>query len=129
MQKSGGIIALIGGIFGTIAALITLFAGGMMAGLEGMSAALNDSAADHSGSIAVAVFGILGLFASFATIIFGAICMAARSRVPGVFLIIFSIVGMISGGTFVAVCMILTFVGGLLAVIGFKATQEPVPEK
>ena len=40
MQKSGGIIALIGGIFGTIAAVLTLMAGGLAgvgdAMLEGM---------------------------------------------------------------------------------------------
>ena len=34
MQKAGGIIALIAGIFGFIAAIITLLAGGLVAGIE-----------------------------------------------------------------------------------------------
>ena len=41
MQKPGGIIALIGGIFGTLAAIFTLMAGGLVAGLEGASASSN----------------------------------------------------------------------------------------
>ncbi len=36
MRKAGGIIALIAGIFGTIAAIFTLMAGGFVAGLEGV---------------------------------------------------------------------------------------------
>ena len=41
MKKS--IVALIGGIFGTIAAVVTLFAGGLVAGLEGASPQWKDS--------------------------------------------------------------------------------------
>ena len=120
MQKSGGIIALIGGIFGTFAALFTLLTGGLVAGLEGASAALGDTAVDASASSQIAEFGIMGLLFAFITIILGAICMNAKSRIPGLILIGCSIAGAITGGTFVAVCMALTLVGGILATIGVK---------
>ena len=61
MKKPGGIIALIGGIFGTIAAIVTLFAGGLVAGLEGASAAIDGSAVDNAASSQIASFAILGL--------------------------------------------------------------------
>ena len=124
MKKAGGIIALIGGIFGTIAAIVTLMAGGLVAGLEGASAALEGGAADTSASTEIATFAILGLGASFVTIILGAISIGASSRKPGILLILCAVIGAITGGTLVAVCMILTLAGGVVAVIGTK----PVPK-
>jgi hypothetical protein len=122
VKKSGGIVALIGGIFGTIAAIVTLFAGGLVAGLEGASAALNETAVDNAASSQIATFAILGLIASFSTIILGAISMGSKSRLPGFLLIACAIIGAITGGTLVAVCMVLTLVGGILATIGTKKT-------
>jgi|TARA_B110000008_G_C16608705_1_gene419558 hypothetical protein len=124
MQKPGGIIALIGGIFGTIAALFTLLAGGFVAGLEGASASLSDTAVDTTASTQIAGFGAMGLLFSFLTIIFAAIAMNAKSKVPGLILIVCAIIGAVTGGTFVAVCMVLTLAGGILATIGAK----PVPK-
>lgn len=122
MKKPGGIIALIGGVFGTIAAVVTLFMGGLVAGLEGASASLNQTAVDNSASSAIAGFAILGLVASFATIILGAISISAKTRRAGYLLIACSIIGAVTGGTLVAVCMVLTLVGGILATIGTKNT-------
>ena len=122
MKKPGGIIAIIGGIFGTIAAIVTLFAGGLVAGLEGASAAMDGSAVDNAASSQIASFAILGLIASFMTIILGAISMGVKSRMPGFLLIACAIIGAITGGTLVAVCMALTLAGGILATIGTKKT-------
>lgn len=122
MKKPGGIIALIGGIFGTIAAVVTLFAGGLVAGLEGASAAIEGGAVDNAASSQIASLAILGLIASFMTIILGAISMGAKSRIPGFLLIACAIIGAITGGTLVAVCMALTLAGGILATIGTKKT-------
>lgn len=126
MQKSGGIIALIGGIFGTIAAIFTLFVGGVTAGLEGASAALSDTAVDTSASSQIAEFAMLGLVFSFLTIIFSVIAMNAKGKIPGLILMVCAVVGAITGGTFVAVCMVLTLIGGLLATLG---TKKSVPEQ
>ena len=46
--------------------------------------------------------------------------MNAKSKKPGLILILCAVVGAITGGTFVAVCMVLTLAGGVLATIGAK---------
>jgi hypothetical protein len=120
MQKAGGIVALIGGIFGTLAAIFTLMAGGLVAGLEGAKSGLDGSALDTTASSQIAGFGVMGLIFAFATIILGAVAMGAKSRKPGIALIVCAIGGAITGGTFVAVCMVLTLAGGVLAMIGVK---------
>ncbi len=112
MKKAGGIIALISGIFGTIAALVTLFLGGVGTAVEA-GAGIGDT-----GSSAVLAFGFGGLIFSFLTIILAAVTMGAKGRIPGILLIVCSIAGAILGGTFVAVCMVLAFVGGILALFG-----------
>ena len=118
MQKAGGIIALIAGILGFIAAIVTLMAGGLVAGLE------NVSDSDNSASSQIGAFGLLGILFSFLTIIFGAIAMGTKTRIVGYLLIVCSIVGAISGGTLVAVCMALALAGGIVATIGVKANKN-----
>ena len=61
MKKSGGIIAFISGILGTGAALFTLMAGGLVAGLEGASVSLSDTAVDNSASSQNASYALLGV--------------------------------------------------------------------
>ncbi len=124
MKKSGGIITLVAGILGTIAALFTLLAGGMVAGLEGASASLGNTAVDNSASSQIGTFALLGLLASFITIILGAISMGAKTKKPSIAVMICAIVGAITGGTFVAVCMVLALIGGLLAFLGTKPIKE-----
>lgn len=111
MKKAGGIIALIAGIFGVIAAIATLAMGGLA------------SAFEASGSGTVVGLGWGGIAFSFLVIIFGAITISAKSKVVGILLMVFSIAGIILGGTFVAIFMVLSLVGGLLAVIGTKKPQ------
>lgn len=60
MKKSGGIIILVAEILGTIAALFTLLEGGMVAGLEGASASLGNTAVDNSASTQIGTFALLG---------------------------------------------------------------------
>jgi len=112
MKKAGGIIALIAGIFGIIAAVVTMFIGGVGAAFGG------------EGAETVIGLGWGGILFSFLTIIFGAIAMNAKSKVPSILLIICAILGIIIGGTFVAVFMVLALVGGILAVLGTKKDVE-----
>lgn len=112
MKKAGGIIALIAGIFGIIAAVVTMFIGGVGAAFGG------------EGAETVIGLGWGGILFSFLTIIFGAIAMNAKSKVPSILLIICAILGIILGGTFVAVFMVLALVGGILAVLGTKKDVE-----
>ena len=115
MQKSGGIIALVGGIFGTIAAIVTLFIGGVASAVEAEGASL------------VVTLGWVGGLAAFLSIIIGAVAMSAKSRTPGILLILCAILGMVFGGSMVAICMILTLAGGVMALFGIK--KEPTPKE
>jgi hypothetical protein len=116
MKKAGGIIALIAGIFGIFAAGFTLLIGGV------------GSAADAQDANTVIGLGWGGVIFSFLTIVLGAICLGATSKVPAILLIICSIAGAILGGTLVAIFMVLAFIGGILALFGSKkpvATISP----
>lgn len=112
MQKAGGIIALIAGIFGTFAAGATLFLGGL------------GGAVGAEGADTVSNLGWGGVLFSFLTITFGAVAMGAQSKKPGILIIVSSILGAILGGTLVAIFMVLAFIGGVLALFGLP--KEPV---
>lgn len=111
MRKSGGVIALIAGIFGVLAALATLFIGGV------------GGALDAEGADTVIGLGWGGVLFSFVVIVLGAVCMSAKSKLPGSLLIISSVLGAILGGTLVAVFMVLALVGGILALFGGNKPQ------
>ena len=105
MQKAGGIIALVAGILGVMAAFFTLLLGGMAGAFDARGAAGLE-------------WG--GVAFSSATIILGAVAIRANSRVPGALIMICAVIGAILSGTFVALFMVLAFIGGLLATIGVK---------
>lgn len=112
MRKAGGIIALIAGIFGVLAAFFTLMVGGVGGAFE----------AEGAGTVIGLGWG--GVIFSFLTIVFGAVTMNAGSRLPGVLLIITAIAGAILGGTFVALFMTLALLGGILALFGSNRRGE-----
>ncbi len=114
MKKAGGIIALVSGIFGTLAAIATLFIGGI------------GSAIEADGGDTVLAFGVGGIAFSFLTIVFAAVAMGAKGRVPGVLLILCAIAGAILGGTLVAVPMVLALIGGILALFGNEKKENVV---
>lgn len=111
MKKAGGIVALIAGIFGTLAALFTIFFGGISTAFE------------VEGSQLIVALGWGGLFFSFLTIVLAAVAMNSKSKTPGIFLIISAIAGAVLGGTFVAICMALALIGGVLALFGKEKKQ------
>jgi ABC-type amino acid transport system permease subunit len=111
MQKTGGIMALVAGIFGTLAGLVTLLVGGVASAVHAEAAA----------TVVGLAWG--GVLFSFATIALGAVTMDAKGRLTPMLLIICAIFGAILGGTPVAVCMILALVGGIVAMAGAKGHQ------
>lgn len=117
MKKAGGIVAIIAGVFAVMAAFATLAIGGISSAFE----------AEGSGTIVGLGWG--GVVFSFAVIVLGALCLGAKSRTPGALLIVASVAGAILGGTFVALFMVLSLFGGILATIGTKkeavAAVEP----
>jgi hypothetical protein len=76
MGKAGGIIGIVAGVFGVIAAVITLFVGGL------------GSAFEAEGAKTVVGLGLGGVLFSFLAIVFGAVAMA-RPRGAGVGLVVF----------------------------------------
>ena len=104
MRKSGPIIAIIAGIFGVLAAVLTLALGAVGNFFRLENANL------------VVWFGWGGLVFSFATIILAAMCFNARSRIPALLLVVCAIAGCVLGGTYVAVFMGVAVIGGMLAL-------------
>ena len=115
MRKAGGIIGLIAGIFGVIAALATLLVGGVGAAMK----------ANEAGTVVGLGWG--GLFLSFLCIVLGAVAMGAKGRLPGVLLMLTSVAAAFLGGVMVAICMVLAFVGGLLAAVPGRERAVVVP--
>ena len=114
MNKAGGIIAIIAGIFGIFAAGITLFVGGIGGALEA------------DGASTVIGLGWGGVLFSFLVIIFGAVAIGARSKTPGFLLILCSVAGALLGGTLVAVFMVLALIGGILATLGSNSAPTVI---
>lgn len=108
MRKAGGVIALIAGVLGLFAAAVTLLFGGI------------GKAFEVGGANTVIGLGWGGIFFCFLTIIFGAIAINAKTRTPGVLIVISSILGAVLGGSLVAILMVLAFVGGVLAILDPK---------
>jgi hypothetical protein len=115
MQKAGGIIALIAGIFALFAAGATLIFGGL------------GSAFDAEGADTIVNFGWGGILFSFTTIILGTVSIWAKTKVAGILLIISAIMGVAFGGTLVAIFMIPALIGGILTTIGAGKTTTEQP--
>lgn len=111
MRKAGGIIALIAGILGFFAAIFTLFVGGV------------GSAFDAQDASVIVWLGWGGVFFSFAVIILGAVQIGTSNRTTSVLLILSSIAGIILGGTFVAICLALSLIGGILGMFEKSNTK------
>ncbi len=116
MKKAGGIIGLVAGIFGVIAAVVTLFFGGVAGAME----------AEEAGTVVGLGWG--GLAFSFLTIVLGAVALGARSMVPGILLMVCAVAGAILGGTIVAVVMVLALIGGILATLGARSEAKKLAE-
>ena len=111
MRATGGAIAVTAGIFGTIAAVLTL--------IIGLASVFE---AEKAVQISWSEWG--AVLASFSTVFLGAICLHARSVSAGMLLMIASVCGAVVGGMVVAVFMAVAFVGGATASIGVIAETE-----
>jgi uncharacterized protein YecT (DUF1311 family) len=111
MNKAGGIISIIAGIFGVMAAIATLFVGGI------------GSAFKADGANQVIGFGWVGVLFSFLVIVFGAMAFY-KPRFSGWAIIISSLFGIVLGGTLVAICMALSIIGGILTLFGKQDIKE-----
>ncbi|MGB4326326.1 MAG: hypothetical protein WBJ74_02820 [Bacillota bacterium] len=108
MRKAGGIVSLVGSILAVFAAVGTLFIGGCGSALEA------------EGASTIIGLGWIGLILSIVLIVFSVMIISGPSTSKAIWIIVLSIVAALFGGTLVAICMILSIVGGVLAYIGSK---------
>ena len=107
MSKAGGIVGMIAGVFGVLAAIVTLAVGGL-------GSAFKTGNADE-----VLALGWGGIGFSFLVIVFGAVALH-RPKGAGFGLIACSLGGIVLGGTVVAVFMALSLIGGMEMAIRVK---------
>lgn len=104
MKKIGSIIALVAGIFSVFVIGYPLLI---------------------STNIAISL-SCGCLFASFMSIILGALAITTHSKVPGFLLMLNATLGMILGSSLVAMFMVLVFIGGVLIILDKNnATNKP----
>jgi hypothetical protein len=112
MRIAGGVIALIAGIFGVIAAVATLFFGGV-------GAAFSAHGAD-----AVLRFGWGGIAFSLLVIVYGACTLGSKGRWAPCLLIVSAISGWFLGGLLVGICMVLALIGGALSLFQTRSKED-----
>lgn len=112
MKKAGGVIALIAALFGVVMAFVTL-------GFGGLGSAIGGEGADT-----VIGLGWAGILLTFAIIIFAVIAMFVKSMLPGIAIIVLSLIAAIAGGTLVAIFMILSLIGGILVTVGVSKEKK-----
>jgi hypothetical protein len=110
MIKAGGILAIIAGLLGLLAGVVTLFMGGL-------GAAFSTGGADM-----VVGLGWGGILFSLLVVVYGAIAFAApRAGATG--LALSAIAGMVLGGTLVAALMVLALIAAVMLWLGHKKVQ------
>ena len=105
MRKAGGRLALFAGLYGVVAAIITLI---VLGGL-GSSASV-----DPKGVL----LGWVGLGLSLMMSILGAATIRTSSQGPVFLLLLFALMGAVISETLVSLCMAAAFFNGLLATGG-----------
>ncbi|KIX14963.1 hypothetical protein [Dethiosulfatarculus sandiegensis] len=112
MQKVGGILALISGVLGVLAAMITF--------------SFNELSGTFEAGGGNQMLGLSELVFALLTIVFGGLAMGANSKKPGIILIICSILGIIVGGHLMVMPMVFALISGVFAAIGVpkKATAS-----
>lgn len=112
MKRAGAIIALIAGLLGIFTAFITLTIGGI------------GSAFGGAGADTIIGFGWAGIFLTLFLIVFAVVAIYSSSKLPSIAIIILSLVSSIAAGTFVAIFMLLSLIGGILALIGVSKEKK-----
>jgi hypothetical protein len=116
MRKAGGLLALFAGLYGVVAAIITL----IVLGGIGSTASV-----DPIGVL----LGWAGLALSFLISTLGAVCMRTTSQRPVFLLLLCALTGAVISETLVSLCMVGAFFSGLLATRGRVSVPLPSFDK
>jgi hypothetical protein len=111
MDKAGGIIALIAGVLGIVAGFFTLFVGGIGSAFEAKEAE------------SILNLAWVGIAAAMLVVIGGGVSLA-KPRSGGMAVVFASVVGIVYGGSLVAICLALALIGGSIAVLAPLKTGE-----
>lgn len=112
MKKAGGIIALIAGLIGIFTAFITLTVGGI------------DSVFGGTSADTIIGYGWAGIFLTLLMIVFAVVTIFSNSKFPSIAIIIISLVTFIAAGPLVAIFMLLSLIGGILALFGVSKEKK-----
>ena len=112
MRKTGGLLALIAGLYGVVAAIITLIV------LGGLGSSAN---VDPKGVL----LGWAGLGLSFLISVLGAASIRTSSQRPVFLLLLLALMGAVISETLVSLCMAAAFFSGLLATGGRVSIPLP----
>ena len=125
MRKSGGILAIVGGSLGIVMALLTL----VLATSEEW--VINVEQEIFQGStVSMLVSGFSGLAFSILVIVLGNAATKSQTSIPGMMIVLFSVLGGAIAGIGTALCLILSFVGGILALFPFRLRKTNIkPEQ
>jgi hypothetical protein len=114
MNKTAAVLGIIAGLLGIIAALFTAFFGGVASAMGA-----------HNANTLINL-GWGGVFFSGLTIVFGALAFS-KPRFGGWGLVVASLLGAVLGGTFVAACLTLALLGGILAIASAPSMLRATP--
>lgn len=121
MKLAGSMLTLLGSIFGMIAAIVTIFFGGVSAALGG------------KGAHGVVTMGQFGILLSITLFVLAILAFSAKNDKIPIVILILSVTNIIVGGTFVAICMIINVVGAILLILTARkemaAADPPAPKK
>jgi hypothetical protein len=112
MRKAGGLLAFFAGLYGVVAAIITL----IVLGGIGSSASVDPRGVS---------LGWAGVALSLLISILGAVCMRTTSQRPVFLLLLCALTGAVISETLVSLCMAGAFFSGLLATRG--RVSMPLP--
>ena len=110
-KKIGGFVALVGGVMGATAAVVT-----MMTGSTG--AALN-----YANAASLINLGWVWFFCSLLSIVASTLAITGNGKLPGVICVVAAILAMLFGGKLAVGIMLLVAIGGVLAFLSDMGTQ------
>src|SRR5208337_1288735 len=112
MRNTGGLLAFFAGLYGIVAAIITVF---VLGGLE------SSASVDPRGVL----LGWLGLGLSMLISVLGAATIRTSSQLPVLLLLLCALTGAVISETLVCLCMAGAFFSGLLATRGRVSIPLP----
>jgi hypothetical protein len=112
MQRTGGILAIVGGVLGLLAAVVTVF-------LRDYSAEIDPANAGASVTL-----GWISLVLTVVTIVLGVLALRRKEQIYGILVVVSALLAAILGRGFVAVGVAVAIIGGILVVVAAQQSAK-----